>query len=136
MISYQDRLDIANVIAMHGHLTDAGALHRYDEVFTADVVYDVTALGFGTLEGIDQLIAAARAVGEANPLGHHVTNIVVSDSDIEGGVSVLSKGIGVDTGGSCSTVVYEDTVVRGSDGWRIRYRKVVPRLTPLGGFLD
>jgi hypothetical protein len=40
MISYQ--VTITELLAMHGHLVDGGHLDRLGEVFTADVVYDVS----------------------------------------------------------------------------------------------
>lgn len=70
---------------------------------------------------------ASRALGDANAVGHHVTNICVSE-DPDGTVRVRSKGIGIYAAG---TVVYEDIVCKEAAGWRIAYRKVIPRRTPL-----
>jgi hypothetical protein len=70
------------------------------------------------------------AVGDANPVGHHVTNICVTE-DPDGTVRVRSKGIGVSATGSVGSVVCEDVVRRETAGWRIAYRKVIPRRAPL-----
>jgi hypothetical protein len=76
-LSTDDRVAIYELIALHGHLVDAGELNRLGELFTDDFVYDVAALGFGSLEGADALTEASRALGDANPLAHHVTNALV-----------------------------------------------------------
>lgn len=49
-----------------------------------------------------------------------------------GTVGARSKGIGVNADGTCGSVTYEDTVVRGERGRRIAHRKVIARRTPLG----
>lgn len=129
-LSVEDRLAIHELVALHGHLMDGGDFDRMDELFTAHVVYDVSAFGFGQLIGFDAISAAARALGELNPVGHHVTNIFVAE-DSDGTVRVRSKGIGVNSDGSVGSVVYDDVVRREAVGWRIAYRKVSPRRTPL-----
>lgn len=42
------------------------------------------------------------------------------------------KGIGVNADGTCGSVTYEDTAVRGERGRRIARRKVIARRAPLG----
>jgi 3-phenylpropionate/cinnamic acid dioxygenase small subunit len=129
-LSSEDRLAIYELIALHGHLVDAGDFDRLDELFTDDFVYDVEAFGFGRLEGVEAFIEAARTLGDANPLGHHVTNAVVVASD-DDAATVRSKGIGVLSNGMSGTVVYEDVVRRTGEGWRIASRTVLPRSRPL-----
>ncbi|MFC4500948.1 MULTISPECIES: nuclear transport factor 2 family protein [Streptomyces] len=131
-LSLEDRLAITELIALHGHLVDDGALDRLAEVFTADVVYDLSDFGQGTLTGPDAIREAALAHGAANPVAHHVTNVVVERPD-GGEVRVRSKGIGVRADGSCGSVTYEDTVVRVGGSWRIAHRSVLARRVPLGG---
>jgi SnoaL-like domain len=130
--SAEDRIAVHELVGLHGHLMDAGALGALDEVFTGDVVYDLSAFGFGELRGTSAISNAARALGDRNPVGHHVTNVVVTPvGDDE--CRVLSKGIGVQVDGTTGSVVYEDVVRRTDEGWRICRRKVVPRRAPLGG---
>lgn len=75
-LNTDDWLAIYELIALHGHLMDAGEFERLGELFTDDFVYDVEALGAG------------------NPLGHHVTNaLVIADEDEV--ATVRSKGVGV-----------------------------------------
>jgi SnoaL-like domain len=131
-ISPEDRAAIGDLISLHGHLFDDGDLDRLDLLFTPTVVYDVSELGGGALHGIDAIRAAALALGERNPLGHHVTNVVVTDRE-DGSVGVRSKFIGVNADGTVATGTYEDTVVDEGAGWRIGHRRVVPRRVPLNG---
>ncbi|WP_331767812.1 nuclear transport factor 2 family protein [Embleya sp. NBC_00896] len=131
-LNAEDRVTITDLIALHGHLVDVGELQRLDELFTADVIYDVTDLGGTALEGLDGIRQAAHALGAGNPVAHHVTNIVLTPiSDTE--VVARSKGIGVNTDGTCGSATYEDTVVRTDSGWRISHRKVHARRVPLNG---
>jgi SnoaL-like domain len=131
-ISPEDRAAIGDLISLHGHLFDDGDLDRLDLLFTPTVVYDVSELGGGALHGIDAIRAAALALGERNPLGHHVTNVVVTERE-DGTVGVRSKFIGVNADGTVATGTYEDTVVDEGTGWRIGHRRVVPRRVPLNG---
>ena len=131
-VSTDDRAAISELLALHGHLFDDGQLDRLDILFTPSVSYDVTALGGGVLHGIDAIRDAALALGDRNPLGHHVTNVVLIEQP-DRSVLARSKGIGVNADGTVGTVTYEDTVVRTGAGWRIDSRMVVPRQSPLGG---
>lgn len=130
-IAAEDRTAIDELISLHGHLTDDGALDRYDEVFSADVTYDLADFGRGPLHGIPAIRDAALAMGDANPVGHHVTNIVLTAVDGDE-VHTRSKGIGIYADGTSWSVVYEDTIRREDRGWRISHRKVLARRRPLG----
>lgn len=130
-LSAEDRFAVTDLISMHGHLVDSGELDRLGELFTEDVVYDLTDFGQEPLTGVAAVRAAALALGDLNPVGHHVTNVVLSRLD-SGEVHALSKGIGVRADGTCGSVTYEDIVVRTDQGWRVRFRKVLARRAPLG----
>ena len=127
-----DRAASSELLARHGHLFDDGELDRLDLLFTASVSYDVTAFGGGVLHGIEAIRTATLALGDRNPVGHHVTNVVLTDQP-DGSVRARSKGIGVYADGTAGSVTYEDTVVPTAEGWRIDARTVAPRRTPLGG---
>jgi len=131
-LSWEDHVAINELIALHGHLCDSGELDRLDEVFTADVAYDVSDYGFGVLRGLTSNREAALALGDRNPVGHHVTNVILTEQG-PGLVHARSKGIGVTTDGQCGSVTYDDVVVRGEQGWRISERIVRARRVPLGG---
>jgi SnoaL-like protein len=128
----EDRLAIAELVALHGHLVDEGQLDRLDELFTPDVVYDASAFGQEPMRGVAAVRSAALALGDRNPVAHHVTNVVVTAVD-EQTATVRSKGLGVGADGSVGSVTYLDTVVRTDGGWRISRRVINPRRTPLDG---
>jgi hypothetical protein len=131
MISHEDRVAITDLLAMHGHLVDGGHLDRLGEVFTADVVYDVSPMGAAPIHGVEALRAASEALGAGNAVGHHITNVVLTPA-ADGSVEALSKGLGVYADGACGSVTYEDLAVRTAAGWRITRRVVTPRRAPLG----
>ncbi len=130
MLSTADRLAIHELIALHGHLIDDGAFDRLDEIFTSAVAYDVTALGGGILCGPAAIRDAGLALGDNNPVGHHTTNVIVTEGTDQQ-ARARSKGIGVLANGTVGTVVYEDELIRTPAGWRISRRKVLPRKRPL-----
>jgi 3-phenylpropionate/cinnamic acid dioxygenase small subunit len=129
-LTAEDRTAITDLINRHGHLTDDGEFDRMHELFTADVAYDVTDLGGGVLTGLAALTDAALALGERNPVAHHVTNIVLT-AVADDRVHALSKGIGINADGTIGSVTYEDTIVRGDNEWRISNRTVRARRVPL-----
>jgi ketosteroid isomerase-like protein len=131
VLTEHDRIDINDLINLHGHLTDAGELDRAGELCTPDVTYDLDDFGLGSLHGTEAMRAAALALGAANPVGHHVTNIVITQID-DHSARVRSKGIGIRADGTAGSVVYDDVVTRQPDGWQISYRKVTARRAALG----
>ena len=130
MLTIEDRFTIADVINLHGHLTDRGDFSNMPTLFSEDVTYDVSALGGAVLVGLSTAREAALALGEANPLAHHVTNIVLEEVT-DGTVRALSKYLGVMTDGSVGSGTYEDTIKKHDDGWRITHRVIRPRRVPL-----
>ncbi|NGO68208.1 nuclear transport factor 2 family protein [Streptomyces boncukensis] len=131
-LTREDRSDIAELVSLHGHLVDDGRLDRLEELFTPDVVYDLSDFGREPLSGVAAVREAAAAMGAAGPVAHHVTNIVVTPS-ADGRARVRSKGLGVRADGTCGSVTYDDTAVRTADGWRISHRTVTRRGAPGGG---
>lgn len=129
-LSADDRVAITELINQHGHLTDRGDFDGMTELFTEDVAYDVSAFGAGVLTGLAAAREAALALGDANPVAHHVTNTVLHERD-GGVVHALSKFLGIMADGSAGSGTYEDTIQRTAAGWRITHRIVRPRRTPL-----
>jgi 3-phenylpropionate/cinnamic acid dioxygenase small subunit len=127
-ITTEDRVAIHDVIALHGHVADDRDWDRLGEVFTDDVVFDVTDYGYGTLHGLPAMQDLVRdSRGDASqPLGHHVTNIVIVGQD-GGTVRARSKALTVAVEGTSTSAVYEDVLRREAQGWRISYRKVSAR---------
>jgi ketosteroid isomerase-like protein len=130
-LTEQDRIGIGDLINLHGHLTDAGELDQAGDLFTEDVTYDLSDFGLGSLHGTAAIREAAVAMGQANPVGHHVTNIVITRID-DLSARVQSKGIGIKAG-TAGSVTYDDIVTRQPGGWKISYRKVTVRRAALGG---
>ncbi|WP_433056705.1 nuclear transport factor 2 family protein [Dactylosporangium sp. CS-033363] len=122
-LSAEDRFAITDLINLHGHLVDAGDLEGLRAVFVEDVPYDVTALGGGVLHGLAEGLAAAAAMGDAAPVAHHVTNIVLTELG-DGRVRARSKGLGVLRDGGVGSVTYDDRIERLEVGWRIVHRVV------------
>ena len=128
-VSIEDRITIHELIALHGHLVDTGQLERLSEVFTYDVVYDLTAMSGPTLHGVQAVSEAAQRLGDRNPVAHLVTNTVVT---VDGEhVLARSKFLGVQRDGSVGSGVYDDELRRTPDGWRIALRSVSLRREPL-----
>ena len=130
-LSAEQTLDIQRLVALHGHLADTGEFDRFAEVFTDDIVYDMTGIGFGTLRGAAELRAAALDPGEGNPVGHHVTNIMVTQT-ADGEVRARSKFLGVLRDGRTGSGVYEDRLTATAAGWRITHRAILPAKAPIG----
>ena len=129
MISTADRLEIHELLALHGFLADEGRFEDLDKLLTADAVYDVSDFGLGRVVGLDAIRTLWEGGSGEAPAGHHVTNVMVTDHP-DGSVTVRSKGIAVMAAGGSGTVVYEDVVTRTEGGWRIARRKVVGRTQP------
>ena len=132
MLQLADRLAIDETLSLHGHLFDAGLLDRLEEIFTPDVVYDLSAVGVGTFEGIEACRRGALQLGPGNPIAHHVTNVVVT-SDGDDQATARSKGLMIMADGTIGSVTHVDTLRRGDGGWRISRRVITPQRTPLGG---
>ncbi|QLQ17456.1 MAG: nuclear transport factor 2 family protein [Micropruina sp.] len=127
MLSFgSDLVAIHQLLSLHGHLVDGREFDRFDELFTNDVVYDVTDMGQGIIQGLSSLrdVSAAFVEDERNPVGHHLTNVIV-EGPIGDIVTARSKGLGVLRDGCVGTVTYVDRVVRTADGWRIAERRVL-----------
>ena len=55
-----------------------------EEIFTPDVVYDLSDVGVGTFEGIEAIRRGALQLGAGNPIAHHVTNVVITSEEEDG----------------------------------------------------
>ncbi|WP_406031638.1 nuclear transport factor 2 family protein [Nocardioides sp. NBC_00163] len=122
-----DRLAIHELVSLHGHLADDGRSEDLGLLMTPEASYDVTAYGLGVVTGLPALIELFASGPGDQPVGHHVTNVIVTaDPDRDDRASVRSKGLSVMANGRTGTVVYEDDVVRTASGWRISARIVVP----------
>jgi hypothetical protein len=129
-VNAEDREAITRLVNRHGYLIDTGRLDGLDEIFSADVVYDVSDFGGGEVRGLAAMRDWVLALGDRNPVAHHVTNIVLDEigDDV---VHCLSKGIGIAVDGTARSVTFDDQLERSEAGWRITRRAVKARRTPL-----
>jgi hypothetical protein len=116
-----DAVEIAQVLALWGHLMDDRELDRLGEVLTEGAVWDASAFGLDPAVGLDAITSVLRADGHAR--AHHTTNIVVSEGPGDE-ARVRSKGLGVMDGGTVISAVYTDDLLRTPDGWRISRRSI------------
>lgn len=118
-----DILAINNLINLYGHIVDDRQWSRMGELFTDDVVFDMTSFGPKVISGLEALRTCFREL-EGHPLAHHATNILIERGD--GEVRVVSKGISLRHGEMGSTV-YRDRLRRDASGWRIAHRVAIKR---------
>ncbi len=130
MLDVQDRLAIHELIGLYGLVIDEREWARVPELFTDDVVYDMSELDLGVIHGA----AAVREFWIANealhPVAHHATNVVVTPGADRDTATVISKGLGVGRNGRVGSVTYRDTVRRQPEGWRIASRHARLRIPP------
>ena len=131
-LSADDRRAIDRILALHGHIFDRGELDRVEEIFTPEIVYDLSDVGAGTYEGIEAIRSGALKLGAGNPIAHHVTNIVITSQE-DDSVTAQSKGFIIMADGSVASVTHFDTLRRVDDSWRISQRVILAQRTPLGG---
>ncbi|MET7770885.1 nuclear transport factor 2 family protein [Nocardia sp. NPDC005366] len=119
-----DHIEIRRLADLDGHIVDERAFSRIDEVFTADVVYDLSDFGLGIMRGIPAVIASWRTA--AHPLAHHATSVLVTELT-DGSAEVITKGLGVGANGRVGSVTYTDRAVRTAAGWRFVHRTATLR---------
>ena len=110
---------------LHGHLADDRRHDELADLLTADASYDITAYGMGVVSGLAALTDLFRARPGDQPIGHHVTNVLITAGDANN-AHVRSKGLSVMADGTTSTVIYDDLVTKTPAGWRIAARTVLP----------
>ncbi|NDA42757.1 MAG: nuclear transport factor 2 family protein, partial [Gammaproteobacteria bacterium] len=94
MIDTADRLAIHELMGLYGIVIDERDWSRIDELFTDDVVYDMSELGLGVLRGKDAVLRLWRERDDLHPLAHHATNVVISATADGNSANVISKGLG------------------------------------------
>ena len=132
MLNADDRWEINETLSLHGHIFDGGHLDRLEEIFTPEVVYDLSDAGVGTFEGIEAIRSATLKLGAANPIAHHLTNVVIGDDENDL-VTVRSKGLMIMANGTLESVNHLDTLRRHNGRWRISRRVITAQRTPSYG---
>lgn len=123
MIDPADHLAIERVITLYTFVVDGRHWDQLGEVFTEDAIFDASAHGVPTRQGIEAL----RASWSATPPGryHHTTGIIITP-ETKDSARVLTKSIGIMFSGEVGGGMYEDKVVRTPKGWRIAVRRAIP----------
>jgi 3-phenylpropionate/cinnamic acid dioxygenase small subunit len=115
-----DLVAIQQLYALYGHVLDDRNWDRLPDVFTADCVFDATALGVPLMEGL-AAIADSTEHSPMAPLAHHVTNVYVAEVAADQ-ARVRAKALGIYSRGRAFSGEYDDTLVRTAGGWRIHRR--------------
>ncbi|HJP75049.1 MAG TPA: nuclear transport factor 2 family protein [Pseudonocardiaceae bacterium] len=131
-LDIEDRIAITDLINQHGHHADDGNFDAMLDLFTTDVVLDLTGVGLETVIGHERIRALAKEIGDDNPVAHTVSNIVLSPIGPDE-VHARAKGIAVMADGRAGSATYEDVVIRTEAGWRISHRRIIARKVPLSG---
>ncbi|WP_327696369.1 nuclear transport factor 2 family protein [Streptomyces sp. NBC_00459] len=116
----EDTVEVAQVLALWGHLMDDRELDRLGEVLTEDAEWDGSVFGFAPVVGLEAITSVLSADGHAS--AHHTTNVVVSEGPGDE-VRARSKALGI-VGGTVMSAVYVDALRRTADGWRISRRVI------------
>ena len=132
LLTVEDRYEINETLSLLGHLVDSGQVDRLEEVFTPDVVYDLTDVGMGALEGVEAIRRGALRLGMHGPVAHHLTNVVITGGG-DGVVTVLSKGLLLMVDGTVQSLVLHDVVRRHDGGWRVSRHEIKAQRTPMAG---
>lgn len=126
-----DRLAIADLINAYGFIVDDGEPDALSRVFTGDAVFDLTALGGETIDGLAAIRRFFGLGSPPHPAAHHTTNVWIVDGPDAGAARVRSKWISIAAdGGALKSGEYLDEVVETPEGWRIELRVVAPRWFP------
>ncbi len=121
--------DIRILFARFAHVFDNAEVDALDQVFTEDGAIELARTGT-VFRGLDAIRTFNRGLGEQSP-DHHTLDTVLS-VDEDGTVRGRSRYLAVLPDGSVHNGDYLDVLVRTERGWRIAYRRSVPRY-PLAG---
>jgi hypothetical protein len=125
-----DLLEIHQVLALFSHVFDNGDADGLDLVFTEDAVVE-NGIGAGySLPGLAAVRDFTRA-HRTGTVGHHTMETVVLVDPKDGTVRTRSRYLSIVSSGEVHSGDFLDELVRTPDGWRISYRRSVPRLPAL-----
>ena len=115
-----DFVAIQMLLGLYGHILDDRDWDALDQVFTEDIVFDASDSGLGVVRGIPALIEVWQEPFDGHPLGHYMTNVVITE-DEDGTVRARSKHLGVRVG-TITLMTYDDVLVKTPAGWRLAER--------------
>lgn len=120
MLTPDEHVEIHRVLADYGHVVDDHDWERAEEVFTPDVVFEVTGPDGFVLHGIADIVTTFTG---RNMYAHVTTNTTLREESAGLRVSAHSKFIGFPNEGQPVTGDYHDELVRTAAGWRLRHRR-------------
>src|ERR1700750_874018 len=100
-------MEIHQLLALYGHLIDSRQWSRLGEVFTEDIVFDGSDVGWPPINSLSELVTFCTAPGAVHPLARHATNIVVLPGGSPRSLSSTSKNVSIAPDRVTSSV-YED----------------------------
>lgn len=130
MLSLQeisDRLEIQELFVKYSHAVDTCDWDLYRSVFTTDAHIDYSAFG-STVGGLEQTVAMlAENMPKLKSSQHSNTNSWIQiDGDLARARTICFNPIVQDDNGADKITIcglwYVDTLVRTSEGWRIKER--------------
>ncbi|MGB3695827.1 MAG: nuclear transport factor 2 family protein [Gordonia sp. (in: high G+C Gram-positive bacteria)] len=131
--------EIIRATNLYARGLDLGNPDEAASAFTADAVWDATAVGLERYEGQEAIHAFFVADAAAVERGAHIlTNHIVDfdDDDVAHGTNYVYAECEMRNGAAIKAIALNrDEYVRTSDGWRISARVITPMLTPqMDGF--
>jgi hypothetical protein len=129
------KFDVMELIGCHSHAIDGNDPKAYADLFTEDGTYISRINNEDTIHGRNKKELYEYALGLYKERGdnqprHHIRNTIflnISENEVSTATYFLATnvsgkgGLAVVTG----TGIYEDEIVRGENGWRIRKRIAV-----------
>ena len=119
-----DRFAIMDVLHLYAYLVDNKRWGDLRDVFAEQARLEIRPIDW-VMNGVDE-IADGYGHG-AHPIGHHMTNTILSDGETPSAATAITKYITVREDGSAGCGHYEDQLVRTPDGWRIASRVAIHR---------
>lgn len=121
-LSADDMAEIHNLYAEYNLTLDMGDAEGWADTFVENG-------RFGNSEGRAALVAFAEGFHESNPMSRHWNTNIHLTPNAEGAAGttyLILYNAGVRPPEVIITAVYDDQLVRTSDGWRFQSRQVVP----------
>ncbi len=109
--------EIRRVLDLYTFVVDASEWDRLAEVMTADAEFVVRGTPV-SIRGLDDIAALLQRVSP-RPLAHLTTNVLLDDETTSGMVRARSKVFTPKPDGTAGIAMYEDTLIRTPNGWRI-----------------
>jgi hypothetical protein len=125
-VPIEDIVAVQQLLGLYGHVIDNRQWSRLGEIFTDDMVFDPTDVGLPVTTSLKDLHDLWTSPETVHPLGHHVTNVVVTEGP-DGTLESISKNVALQMDGSVSSSIYRDRLRRTSDGWRLAQRVLTKR---------